>query len=432
MAKGIYERKGKHGDVTYYIRYQFHGKDVREKVGRKSRGFTREMAREALKSRLGEVAQGRFNLEKTRKPVPFSKLVERYREYASSYKRAWDEEKYTFERIAEHFGDTPLSQITTWQIEKWKAERRKEVKPGTVNRQLTVIKHMCKKAVEWGLATSNPAAAVKRFAVNDQRTRFLTEDEIQRLLIVCEAQLTSPWLLPLVTLALNTGMRQGELLGLSWVEVDLERGLITTKRTKNLRLKAIPLNEPAREALAWLNEHRYGDYLFMWPWGDLLGKTTVYDAFRTACDQAGITDFRFHDLRHTFASHLIMAGADLVTVMELLGHVGINMTLRYSHLLPEHKAQALARLGERYQGLKNESEPQPRIVSQELKQAIGNVQASDLAQNRHIFMVRKGRGLKIVSNIERLEMARDRIELPTRGFSVPTWYLDHVLPSVTN
>ncbi len=79
----------------------------------------------------------------------------------------------------------------------------------------------------------------------------------------------------------------------------------------------------------------------MWPWGDLLGKTTVYDAFRTACDQAGITDFRFHDLRHTFASHLIMAGADLVTVMELLGHVGINMTLRYSHLVPEHKAQAV-------------------------------------------------------------------------------------------
>jgi len=152
--------------------------------------------------------------------------------------------------FASYFGDTPLSQNTTWQIEKWKAERRKDVKPGTVNRQLTVIKHMFRKAVDWGLATSNPATGVKRFSVNDQRTRFLTEDEIPRLLEACEDDITSPWLLPIVTLALHTGLRQGELLGLRWEDVDLERGLITTKRTKNLRLKASPLNDPAREALA--------------------------------------------------------------------------------------------------------------------------------------------------------------------------------------
>ncbi len=417
MAKGIYERKGKHGDVTYYIRYQFHGKDVREKVGRKSRGFTRELAREALKSRLGEVAQGRFNLEKTRKPVPFSKLVERYREYASSYKRAWDEEKYTFERIAEHFGDTPLSQITTWQIEKWKAERRKEVKPGTVNRQLTVIKHMCKKAVEWGLATSNPAAGVKRFVVNDQRTRFLTEDEIQRLLIVCEAQLTSPWLLPLVTLALNTGMRQGELLGLSWVEVDLERGLITTKRTKNLRLKAIPLNEPAREALAWLNEHRYGDYLFMWPWGDRVGRTTVYDAFKNVCEETGIRDFKFHDLRHTFASYLVMSGVDLVTVKELMGHTGINMTLRYAHLAPEHKAQAVAKLNERFRNVKGGTEPQTGTVSQELREAVGSESTPNLARSRNVYLVRRGRGLGLAKEINENVEAASGFEPLHRGFA---------------
>ena len=162
MAKGIFERKWSQGDVTYYLRYQFQGKDIKERVGRKSRGFTREMAREALKARLGEIAQGRFNLEKTRKPVPFSKLVEGYREYAASYKRAWEEEKHTLEMFAELFAETPLSQITQWQIEKWKAERRKEVKPGTVNRQLTVIKHMFKKAVEWGLALHNSAMPLKK------------------------------------------------------------------------------------------------------------------------------------------------------------------------------------------------------------------------------------------------------------------------------
>ena len=418
MAKGIYEREGKQGDVTYYIRYQFQGTDIKERVGRKSRGFTRETAKEALKSRLGDIARGQFNLEKTRKPVPFSKLAERYREYGASTKRAWEEEKRILEMFARLFGDTPLSQITTWQIEKWKAERHKEVKPGTVNRQLTVIKHMFRKAVEWGMTASNPATGVRRFSVNDQRTRFLTGEEIQRLLKPCEEQITSPWLLPLVTLALNTGMRQGELLGLRWEDVNLERGLITVKQTKTLRLKTIAINEPAREALKWLQENRYGDFLFMWPWGEMIGRTTVHDAFKKACNTAGIADFRFHDLRHTFASHLVMAGVDLVTVKELMGHVGISMTVRYSHLVPEHKAQAVAKLGEKFQGFNTKKESQGGLVSEELKEAIGDVLTPNLEQSRNVFLVRQGRGLKIVSEIKRLNVARDGIEPPTRGFSV--------------
>ena len=151
MAKGIYERKGNNGDVTYYIRYQTDGVDIKERVGRKSRGFTREMAKDALKSRLGDMAQGHFNLEKVRRPVPFAKLVEKYKEFAGGYKRGWETEKYIVEEFASLFGDTPLAQITTWQIEKWKAETGKRLNPVTVNRRLTVIKHMFRKAVEWDL-----------------------------------------------------------------------------------------------------------------------------------------------------------------------------------------------------------------------------------------------------------------------------------------
>ena len=117
MANGIYERKGLNGDVTYYIRYQYDGTDIKERVGRRSRGFTREMAKDALKSRLGDVARGHFNLEKVRKPVPFSKLAERYREFAGGYKRGWHGEKYIVNEFANLFGETPLAQITTWQIE---------------------------------------------------------------------------------------------------------------------------------------------------------------------------------------------------------------------------------------------------------------------------------------------------------------------------
>jgi integrase len=417
MAKGIYERKGKNGDITYYIRYQFHGADIKERIGKKSLGCTKEWAKDALKARLGEIAQGRFNLEKTRKPVPFSCLVERYREWAASNKQAWNEEKYVLEMFAERFGDTPLSQITTWQIEKWKAERRKEVKPNTVNRQLTVIKHMFKMAVEWGLTTNNPASAVKRFLVNDQRTRFLTVEEVPAFLQACEKQLTSPWLFPLVILAIHTGMRRGELRSLRPENVDGERWVATVLQTKTLRLKTITLNEPAREAMKWFLEHQYGEFLLMWPWGERIGKTTIYDAFKKACRDAGVTNFRFNDLRHTFASHLVMEGTDLVTVKDLMGHSNINMTVRYSHLVQEHKAQAVARLGEKLHG-KLTAESATETVSPELKQAIGESLPPDLEQNRNVFLVRKGRGLKIASEIKELGMARDRIELPTRGFSV--------------
>ncbi len=287
----------------------------------------------------------------------------------------------------------------------------------TVNRQLTVIKHLFRKAVDWGLATSNPATGVKRFSVYDQRTRFLTEDEIPRLLEACEGDITSPWLLPLVTLALHTGLRQGELLGLRWEDVDLERGLIATKRTKNLRLKAILLNKPAREALAWLNEHRYGDYLFMWLWGDRVGRTTVYDAFKKACDEAGKRDFKIHDLRHTFASYLVMAGVDLVTVKELMGHVGISMTLRYAHLASEHKAQAVAKLNERFQSVKGGTESQAGMVSQDLWEAIGSDSTPNLARSRNVYLVRRGRGLGIAHDIKEKVEAAGGFQPPHRGFA---------------
>ena len=123
----------------------------------------------------------------------------------------------------------------------------------------------------------------------------------------------------------------------------------------------------------------------MWPWGAPIGKVTVYDAFKKVCSAAKIDDFRFHDLRHTFASHLVMAGVDLVTVKELLGHKTINMTNRYTHLAQEHKAQAVAKLEDRYKAGENETQSQSATVSPELKEAINAVFPPKLEQNRNIF-----------------------------------------------
>ena len=192
------------------------------------------------------------------------------------------------------------------------------------------------------------------------------------------------------------------------------RGSITIIQGKTLRRKTIAINEASRDALDWLQGNRYGDLLFMWPWGDPIGKVTVYDAFKKACSAAKISDFRFHDLRHTFASHLVMAGVDLVTVKELLGHKTINMTNRYTHLAQEHKAQVVAKLSDRMRAVKDN---QAGVVSAGAKAAINAVLTPKLEQNRNIFLVRRGRGLGIVNDFNGELEAASGFEPLHRGFA---------------
>jgi len=130
-----------------------------------------------------------------------------------------------------------------------------------------------------------------------------------------------------------------------------------------------------------------------------------------------ITDFRFHDLRHTFASHLIMAGVDLVTVKELLGHKTINITNRYTHLAQEHKAQAVAKLTERFESPANSAPVQEAFVADELKEAINAVSTLNLEQNRNIFLVRRARGLGLANDFKNKLEAASGFEPLHRGFA---------------
>ena len=196
MAKGIYERKGKYGDITYYIRYAFKGTDVKEKIGKKSRGFTREVAKQALKSRLGDIAKGRFNLGQTQRPHTFAELADQYHKHAAGYKASYSREKYSIEKLKEYFGGRNLGDITTWTIEKWKREQTLERSPTTVNRELTILKHMLKMAVKWKLAFSNPSIDVSRFPTQEGRIRYLSGDELRKLLLACQRQVSSPGYTP--------------------------------------------------------------------------------------------------------------------------------------------------------------------------------------------------------------------------------------------
>ena len=288
--------------------------------------------------------------------------------------------------FGKYFAGRYLSDITTWVVEKWKRERVKQVQPSTVNRELTVLKHMLKMAVKWELASINPAASVMPFPVQEGRTRFASEEELPRLLEACRNQIRWPWLYPSVILSVNTGPRQGNLLRLRYEDLDLEHNLINFVRTKNGKVNVVPINREAREAVEWFLQHRYGEYLVMWPWGQRIGRTTLYEAFKKACKEAGMENFHWHDLRHTTGSYLVMGGNDLVTVQQILGHRDIKTTLRYAHLSPAHKVKAVDKLGETFEALRQRKADAP--AQQETCPL-----AANLAQIRNVFLVRRGRGL---------------------------------------
>ena len=152
-------------------------------------------------------------------------------------------------------------------------------------------------------------------------------------------RLLSGHLRPIVTIALHTGMRRGEIFSLKWEQVDLEHGFILLDISKNGERREIPINTTLEYLFKDLPHSVESMYVFAGKNGNPL--TDIKNSFHAALKKAGILDFRFHDLRHTFASHLVMAGVDLTSVKELLGHKDITMTLRYSHLAPGHKRKAV-------------------------------------------------------------------------------------------
>jgi len=196
------------------------------------------------------------------------------------------------------------------------------------------------KAIEWGKIDVSPASKVRLFREENRRTRYLEEEEIERLHEACSGHLK-----PILATALNTGMRKGEILNLKWVDVDLRNRIISILNSKNNEKREIPVNEDLFQALLRVRKNLESPYVFCKE--DGVPYKDVKTGFRAALKRAKISNFRFHDLRHTFASRLVMKGVGLKTVQELLGHKDVRMTLRYSHLSPDHKKAAVEKLSKR-------------------------------------------------------------------------------------
>jgi len=335
--RGIFERPRESG--IWWVRYADNfGRIHREKVGPKG------LAKATYQKRKTEVREGKFFPETLRRKreMLFKDMVKLYLEdHARPNKRSYLDDAYRAKRLRAVFGDKALSEITLQDIERFKGKLAQEVSPKTVDHHIGLLKTIYNKAIQWGKTEANPTKDAKLFRRNNQRVRFLSDEEEAKLKAVFD-----PRFWHFVELAIHTGMRRGEMFNLRWADTNFQTRIITIPRSKSGETRHIPMNDRTVEILRGLPSRMKSEWVFP----SLTGATPMGGdnfskrVFNPAVKKAGIENFRWHDLRHTFASRLVMKGNDLRTVQELMGHKDITMTLRYSHLSPAHKMAAVQTL----------------------------------------------------------------------------------------
>ncbi|WP_025993721.1 site-specific integrase [Pseudomonas viridiflava] len=300
-------------------------------------------------------------------------IDETYLPWFNAHHRGHDKTKHTLVNNFDSIMSRRIDSITGRDLEQIRTTwLQAGNKPSTVNRKMGSISGVFSRAVEWDYLEEHPMAKLSALKVDSKgKVRYLADDESKRLREALDARQeearverdsANKWrtdrgkpelaslrlidftdhLKPMVLVSLNTGMRRGELFGLKWPAVNFTTKTITVigDNTKTLDTRHIPMNKEAIATLdAWRRQTTGMGYVFPGQSGERLDNAK--SAWLNLLERAAITDFRWHDMRHDFASRLVMAGVPLNTVRELLGHADIKMTLRYAHLAPGTKAAAV-------------------------------------------------------------------------------------------
>lgn len=348
--------------------------------------LTLTQARDEARKVLAQIALGETPRQAPKaKTVPSLRgfLADVYGPWVRQHRKTGDE---TVRRITAAFPSllgVKLDALSPFHVERWRSARLKEgTQPATLNRDVNALRACLTHAVRVSrLLKVHPLSEVRALAVDaSPLVRYLTPDEEARLVAALKARdearradrvSANAWreareyatyppfgtftdhLHPLVMLAMHTGLRRGELFGLEWRDVDMPHTRVTVRGegTKSGHTRHVPLNrEAVRVLTAWQADrlavltHDALDSPLVFPSSAGTRLDNVQTAWETVLKAARVTHFRFHDLRHTFASRLVQAGIDLNTVRELLGHADLKMTLRYSHLTPDHRQAAVDRL----------------------------------------------------------------------------------------
>lgn len=343
---GIFQK----GEFWFIDYYDEAGRRHRKKIGPQ-----KTLAVMALRECQVRKARGEMGLHDEKKVL--------FKEYAKTYENHIKAslspttlarcEGIIKQHLIPEFGQTWLSRVTRKDVEDYMTRRASEVAPATVNREMSRLRHMMSVAVKWRYIKKNPCTGIKELDEPPGRIRYLTPEELESLLATCDvscfadnkrnktvSQLVKTYLKQIVLLSCHLGTRRSELINLTWRDVDFKQRRIILEKTKNGDRRIVYMNDTVYGILKLLPVSIEGK-------GKVFADITpnmVTMAFRRAADRAGLEDVRFHDLRHTFASHLVMNGTDIRTVQTLLGHRDMRMTLRYSHLSPEHLQEAVTGL----------------------------------------------------------------------------------------
>lgn len=323
-------KKGNNWYIDYYVK----GERKRRKVGP-----SKKLAQQVLEDVHVKIAKKEYLGIFEEKKALFEDFSKQYLEYSKANKAlsTFERDQFSIGHLNSFFKDKYLFDVTPELIEKYKVTRLKTVQPAALNRELACLKHMYTKAIAWGYVKINPAKSVKLLKEPPGRLRYLKPDEVENLLKCCPRHIR-----PIVLTAINTGMRRGEIFNLKWRDLDLENRKLTVVNAKNNESRVIPINQTLHEEFKTLVKESKGEYVFSRRNAEPL--KDIRTGFAVALKKAKIKDFRFHDLRHTFGSHLVMQGVNLRAVQQLMGHKDIKMTMRYSHLSPEHVQQAVEKL----------------------------------------------------------------------------------------
>jgi len=320
----------KRGD-RWYFDFSVQQPDGRLKRYIRLGGRTKDEARDAL-GEFRTALKNAPNEEPAEVEDPlFSDFAKEYLElYAKPNKRSWERDERSIKILERSFAGRRLSEISLLQVERYRVGRLAQVSLSTVHRELACLKGILSKALDWEKLESFPLRKIKiDLKAEPRRERVLTPDEETRLL-----KEASPYLRAMIVLALNTGMRQGEILKLRAEHVNLETRVLTVplENSKSKRPRRIPLNSSALEILRPLAQ--VPGFIFIKSRDQ--GFRTIRSGFNAACSRAKIEDLRFHDLRHTFETRSIEAGANPANIVRIMGHASIPFSLEhYFHASPD-------------------------------------------------------------------------------------------------
>ncbi|MFC2168349.1 tyrosine-type recombinase/integrase [Acidobacteriota bacterium] len=324
---------------TWKLDFTLNGKRYRKTII-----GTKKQADQARASIESDAFNKKYRPQTINQNILFTDFAQEFIEkYSKVHKNSWKTDVLHIKSLSKHFQGKTLAEISADEIESYKAMRLKVVSkvtkgnitPSTINRELTCLKTIFNKAIDWGRMDKSPARKIKMLEELTKKDRILSKREADRL-----CYYSDPLVRSLIILALNTGMKRNEMLNLKWENVNLEKGYISVIDMKSGIHRNIPINERLKILFENFPLKKFNEYVFSNP------KTgtryvDINRNFQKALKKSGIPKVRVHDLRHTFATNLVKNGIDIVTVSKLLGHADIKMTMRYGHSSAENMKKAV-------------------------------------------------------------------------------------------